>query len=422
MHPLYIIAKREFVQRVRQKSFWIMLLLGPFFLILIMVVPIGLTMQKETSSEMLYLDKTGKLDEYLYSEPEFNLIKANGQISDCLKKVKREGYSALIVIDEKNNKWQCKYYQTGISGPSLSLLKAILQRRIIEFELTDKQNISLPLIEFQNVSLSEFQKDEPNQTIGFIAGLFAAIIILVFINQYSHMVLRGVVEEKQNRISELILTSIKPVYFISGKILGIASVAFLQIFVWFALSGIVTMSVKKYFNIDRFSKQNIAKTLESAKDISQSLEMNSIINSIESINTWSLLLGFIFYFVFGYLLFSSLFAIVGIAVGSDTDAQQMAIPFTLPLSIPIILLQYIIDNQGSGLTLFLSLFPFTSPTTMLLRLPFGVPYWQFIASGCILILTLILSSYSASKIYKTGILMYGKKFSLKEVIHWARQA
>ena len=152
------------------------------------------------------------------------------------------------------------------------------------------------------------------------------------------------------------------------------------------------------------------------------MEMNSVLHSIASINGLEIFLGFIFYFVFGYLLFSTLFAIVGIAVGSDTDAQQMAIPFTLPLSIPVILLQYITENQDSGLTLFLTLFPFTSPTTMLLRMPFGVPNWQLIASGSILVLTLILTAYSAAKIYRTGVLMYGKKFSLREVLHWARQA
>lgn len=422
MHPLYIIAKREFLQRVRQKSFWIMLLLGPFFLILIMVVPIGLTMKKETSTEILYLDKSGELDEYLYSEQEFNLVKVNGQLTDCLKKAKKEGYAGLILLDKINNNWQCKYYQTGMTLQGFTLVKAIIKGRITEYELADKQNISLPSVDFQSASTMDFNNGEPDNTIGFIAGLFAAVLILVFINQYSHMVLRGVVEEKQNRISELILTSIKPLYFISGKIIGIACVAFLQIFVWFTLSGLVTISISNYFKIERFSDQNIAKTLENANDITQTMEMNSVLHSIASINGLEIFLGFIFYFVFGYLLFSTLFAIVGIAVGSDTDAQQMAIPFTLPLSIPVILLQYITENQDSGLTLFLTLFPFTSPTTMLLRMPFGVPNWQLIASGSILVLTLILSAYSAAKIYRTGILMYGKKFSLREVLHWARQA
>ncbi len=387
-----------------------------------MIVPIGLTMQKESSSEILYLDKTGELEGYLYPEKDFNLIKSIDPVNECANRIKEEGYAGLIIIQKIGTEWQCKYYQTGTSGKSHLLVKTIIANRITQYELADKQNIAFPVLNFQIAPISEIQKGKPDNTIGFVFGLFAAVLILVFINQYSHMVLRGVVEEKQNRISELILTSIKPLYFISGKIIGIASVAFLQILVWSLLSGTVTLAISNYFKLDRFSDQNLVKTLENTKDIQQSMEMNTIVNSIGSINGLEVFLGFIFFFLFGYLLFSSLFAIVGIAVGSDTDAQQMSIPFTLPLSIPVILLQYITENQNSGLTLFLTLFPLTSPTTMLLRMPFGVPYGQVLASGSILILTLVFAAYSAAKIYRTGILMYGKKFTLQEVWYWVRKA
>jgi len=422
MHPLYIIARREFLQRVRQKSFWVMLLLGPFFLLLVMVVPIGLAMEKESSSEILFLDESKELEDFLYSEPDLALVKVSGTVAENFKKAKKGGYAGLLWIGKESGEWQVRYYPSGLSGPQQELIREVVKRRITEYELTGKQNIDLPDVNFRVATIAEIDKSEPDNAVGFAIGLFAAVIILVFINQYSHMVLRGVVEEKQNRISELILTSIKPIYFISGKILGIASVAFLQIFIWCLLSGTITFGVQKYFKLERFSDNNLADTLKTAKDVSQTLEMNNLLNSISTIDAGMLFLGFIFYFVCGYLLYSVLFAIVGISAGSDTDAQQMAIPFTLPLSLPVILLQYITDNQDSSLTFFLSVFPFTSPTAMLLRLPHGVPTSELLISATVLVLTLVLAAFAAAKIYRIGIFMYGKKLNLSELVRAARNS
>ncbi len=399
-----------------------MLLLGPFFLIVIMVVPIGLAMEKENASEILYLDQSGEMEEYLYTEPGMALVKTNGTKEECFQAAKKGGFAGLLVINRDGSNWQTRFYPAGMSGQNPALLKAVIQRRITEYELEDRLNSTLPKLDFKVASLSEIAKGEPDSTMGFVAGLFAAVLVLVFINQYSHMVLRGIVEEKQNRISELILTSIKPIYFISGKIAGIASVAFLQILIWGVLSGCVTFSIQHYFKLDRFKDQNIAATLKQANDIPQTLEMNSMMNSISSINGWALFSGFLFYFVFGYLLYSAVFAIIGIAVGSDTDAQQMAIPFTMPLAIPVVLLQYISEHPDAGLTRFLTVFPLTSPTTMLLRLPLGVPLWEILLSGGTLLVTLFIAAFSAAKVYRIGIFMYGKKLSWAEVIRLAKQS
>ena len=399
-----------------------MLLMGPFFLMVIMIVPIGLAMEKENASEILCLDQSGELAEYLYTEPGMTLIKTAGTTEECFLAAKKGGYAGLLHINKDSASWQTRFYPAGMSGQNPALLKAIIQRRITEYELEDKQNVTLPEIEFKVASLTEITKNEPDGTMGFVAGLFAAVLVLVFINQYSHMVLRGIVEEKQNRISELILTSIKPIYFITGKIAGIASVAFLQIMIWAVLSGLVTFSVQSYFKLDRFKDQNIAETLKQASDVPQTLEMNSMLNSISSINGGALIAGFLFYFVFGYLLYSAVFAIIGIAVGSDTDAQQMAIPFTLPLAIPVVLLQYITEHPEAGFTRFLTIFPLTSPTTMLLRMPLGVPLWEGLLSGGILLFTLFIAAFSAAKVYRIGIFMYGKKLSWTEVIRLAKQS
>jgi len=419
MHPILVIAQREFLQRIRQKSFWILLLLGPVFFMFAMIVPIGLTMNKESANQVLYLDESGLLDSFLYSDLNITFVKTNGTLESC--KLKAKDYDGLLWIKKDNLGWQSNFYQQGTFGmKDPNLLKFILKQRIDEYELSSRSSIELPSLAFSTSTLTQSENGETTELIGFVIGLFGALLIIVFINQYSNMVLRGIVEEKQNRISELILTSIKPIYFITGKIVGIASVAFLQMFVWFTLAGFGSLSVQSWFQLERFSNAQITETLHSTHDISQSLEINAILNAFSSLDIGLLVLGFFYYFVFGYLLYSALFAIVGVSVGNEADAQQMAMPFTLPLAIPVMLLQFITENPDSNLVLFLTFFPFTSPTTMLLRMPMGVPVGELVLSMLTLFLTFIFAAYVASKVYRTGVLMYGKKISLKEIMRWSR--
>jgi ABC-2 type transport system permease protein len=418
MHPIIIIAQREFLQRIRQKSFWILMLLGPLFFALAMIVPIGLAINKEGAGEVLVLDQSELLSNYLYSDPNIQLVETDGSLADNLKLV--EKYDGLIQIRKDSLGWKTTFYQHGMLGQkSPETLRLLIKQRISEYEITSKTTLELPKMRFETASLS-LNKGEASETAGFIFGLFGAILIIVFINQYANMVLRGLVEEKQNRISELILTSIKPMYFITGKIVGIASVAFLQMFAWFSLAGIVSLVMKSYFKLERFSDTRLEETLRHTTDIKQSMEMNAMLNAISSVDLGFLFFSFLFYFIFGYLLFSALFAIVGVSVGNETDAQQMAMPFTLPLALPVILLQYITENNDNGLVQFLSIFPFTSPTTMLLRIPMGVPAVELIFSMLALIATFILAAYIASKVYRTGVLMYGKKLGWKEMWKWVK--
>ena len=418
MHPIIIIAQREFLQRIRQKSFWILMLLGPLFFALAMIVPIGLAINKEETNEVLVLDQSGLLSNHLYTDPSIQFVETTGSLEENLALA--EKYDGLIQIQKDSIGWKTTFFQHGMLGQkSPETLRLLLQQRISEYEITSKTTLELPKVRFATASLS-INKGEASETAGFVFGLFGAILIIVFINQYANMVLRGLVEEKQNRISELILTSIKPMYFITGKIVGIASVAFLQMFAWFSLAGILSLITKNWFKLERFSNAQLAETLRHTTDIKQSMEMNSLLNAISSVDLGFLFFSFLFYFIFGYLLFSALFAIVGVSVGNETDAQQMAMPFTLPLAIPVMLLQYITENKDSGLVQFLSIFPLTSPTTMLLRLPMGVPTIELIGSMLALIATFIFAAYIASKVYHTGVLMYGKKLSWKEMWKWVK--
>jgi ABC-2 type transport system permease protein len=203
-----------------------------------------------------------------------------------------------------------------------------------------------------------------------------------------------------------------------GKIVGIASVAFLQIAAWFCFSGIFSLTVYKWFRLERFNNEHIFQTIQQLPDSSQSFEIQTIMNDFSQINGHLFVGCFLFYFLVGYLLYSAIFATFGVAIGNDTDAQNITISFTLPLSLPVLLMQYISEHHNSAIVSFLSIFPFTSPTTMLLRLPFGVPWFELALSMLVLFASFVIAAYIGAKVYRTTILMYGKKPHLKEIIRW----
>jgi ABC-2 type transport system permease protein len=418
MHPTLVIAQREFLQRVQQKSFWIMLFLGPFLLLLALVVPIGMAMENESTAQVLYIDQTGLLDNYLYSTENVQFVKTTGSIGEA--RLKSEEYDGLLYIDKNASGWETKFYKTENANlKKTSILETIVKQRIDEYELLFRADTELPKVSFQSSSfdVEEFDKQDLNM-VAFVVGLFAAILMVIFINQYANMVLRGVVEEKQNRISEIILTSIKPFHFMMGKIVGIASVAFLQIGVWFSFSGILSLTVYKWFRLERFNNKHIFETIQQMPDSSQSFEINTMLNDFSQMNGLLIVACFLFYFLVGYLLYSAIFATLGVAIGNDTDAQNFTISITLPLSLPVLLLSYINDHHDSAFVTFLSIFPFTSPTTMLLRLPFGVPWFELAMSMVVLFASFVMAAYAGTKVYRTAILMYGKKPDFKEIMRW----
>lgn len=419
MHPTFIVAKREFLQRVRKRSFWLFLLLGPLFFLLILIVPIGLSMEKESKTQIGVVDKSGDLVPFLYSQKELTIIPLKGSLPEVIKEAKQLHCDGVVILEKKPTIWFCRYIRLGmLGGVGDAELEFLLRQRIQEYEM-NSQGMESPNVLLTSESMANNHNGETDMAIGFVAGLFMAMLILVFVNQYAQMVLRGVVEEKQNRISELILTSIKPTHFILGKVIGIASVAFLQMAIWFGVSSFISWSTYQYFQLDRFTNTHLATTLLQTADANQTMEINALLNALGTLNFGALLIGFLFYFIFGYLLFSALYAMIGIAVGSDSDAHQMAMPIALPLAIPLVALQSIVDNPHSEFAKFLSFFPLTAPTTMMIRLPFGVPTWEVLVSAGLLFISFLLFSFIAAKVYRMGVLLYGKKLSWSEMWKWA---
>ena len=258
----------------------------------------------------------------------------------------------------------------------------------------------------------------------YIIGLVLALVIYFAIFLFSNQVLRGVIEEKTNRIIEVIISSVKPFELMMGKIIGIALVGLTQFLLWIVLTiGIYFVASGLLIGPEVLSPSGTVMT----EEISQITEttggediMLEAVNMVQSINFGAILWSFLFYFVFGYLLYAALFAAIGGMVDNETDSNQFSTVVSLPLIIAIVCAPTMVNNPDSSLGLWLSMIPFTSPVSMMIRIPFGVPYWQIAVSLIILVLTFIMITWIAGKIYRTGILMYGKKTSLKEIWKWLR--
>ena len=263
-------------------------------------------------------------------------------------------------------------------------------------------------------SFSEFE---------FILGLFLALIIYFVIFIFGSQVMRGVIEEKTNRIIEVIVSSVKPFELMMGKIIGIALVGLTQFLLWgvltLAITGIAStfLPTQDVFSAGTVMTEQIAEATATADDSGMLTEVFEVINSI---NFKDIILCFLLYFIGGYFLYSAMFAAVGAAVDNETDTQQFVTPISLLLIIPMVSSSIIAAAPDSSFALWMSMIPFTSPVGMMLRIPFGVPIWQIAVSVVILYATFVLFTWFASKIYRTGILMYGKKVSWKEILKWIK--
>ena len=249
-------------------------------------------------------------------------------------------------------------------------------------------------------------------------GLTAGILIYVFILLFGIQVMRGVMEEKSSRILEVMLISVKPFELMMGKILGIGLTSLLQFGMWVGISSSISYAIKSYFKLEMYSNQNIGNTLKFVNDSSQAMDINRLMTALGQINLPYILVIFLVFFILAYLLYSAMFAAIGAAVDSETDTQQFVLPITIPLLVAFLLAQNIINNPDGTMAFWLSMVPFTSPIVMMLRLPFGVPVWQLIVSLSLLLGAFAAITYLSSKIFRIGILMYGKKVTLKELGKW----
>lgn len=412
MNKVWLIIKREYLVRVRKKSFIIMTFLGPILMAALLIVPTYLA-NKSVEKKYIAVEDDGLFSSQLKETELLNFTIIPEIEANFLKQdFSNTPYYAMLSIKKKeftlysNQQISLAVQKELVNQIDEILMLNNLKNSGIKEELITRSkvnvNIKTKIIDDNGMILDS--NPEISAGIGFISG----ILIYMFIFMYGTMVMRGVIEEKTNRIIEIIISSVKPFQLMLGKIIGVAIVGFTQFFLWILLTLI--LSVIAEFTL---FESNINEVVAN-----QSQVMIEIRNITSGINIDLIFTSFIFYFLGGYLLYSSLFAAVGAAVDSESDTQQFILPITIPLILSFILIQSIIDNPDGVLAFWMSIIPFTSPVIMMVRLPFGVETWELVLSICILISTFILSTLLASKIYRTGILMYGKKITFKEIYKW----
>lgn len=395
-----------------------MTILGPILMAAIIILPTYLAMQGHDERSIALYEENTSFYSSLKDSDDLNFVKIPFEEVRFLKEdIGNSPYYALLDIkdDEKFALYSNQQVSLSIKKEIEDKISTILQHQKlkeagIDLQILKESNTS---VEVETIIIGEEGETTGNAEVSFGIAFMCGILIYMFIFMYGTMVMRGVIEEKTSRIVEVIISSVKPFQLMMGKIMGVALVGLTQFLLWILLTLIITSFAEILF----FDASTIAvETGEINKQ--QSVIFSEMLKAVAGINIPQLLIAFLFYFLGGYLLYSALFAAVGAAVDAEADTQQFILPITIPLIASFILMQPIIDNPDGVLAYWASLIPFTSPIIMMVRLPFGVSNTELMLSMVLLIVGFLATTALAAKIYRTGILMYGKKASYNELWKW----
>ncbi|WP_046757363.1 ABC transporter permease [Kordia jejudonensis] len=437
MNHLPLIIKREYLTKVRNKSFIIMTFLSPLIMIGLGTLIFYLTQLNSSKERTIsILDETGKVAS-IFTNSEDSNTKYNILTGITLEEAKKlveakEEYGLLHIApqaDIKDISTHIKFFSED--SPSVTFISR-LERKLGK-KLTDEaflnNGVDIALVNDSKMDVTIMQESFTGERsskyvnyskLGF--GLAAGYLLFMFIIIYGNMIMRSVIEEKTNRIIEVIISSVKPVQLLMGKIIGTSLAGVTQFIMWVILGGIAIVVFSAIFGVDLMAAQ--AQVMEQQGTLQQASELSAevkIAEIFQSLPLGNLVVAFFIFFIGGYLLYSSLYAAIGAAVDNETDTQQFMMPIIMPLVLAVYVGGFTVleDPHGVVATVF-SYIPFTSPVVMLMRIPFGVPIWQQLLSVAILYITFTGTVWFASKIYRVGILMYGKKPSYKEIFKWLK--
>ena len=432
LHKIFLVTQREFITRVRKKSFIVMTLAAPLLIVLFYGLIFYFAINKDigASKKKIYVsDQSGnyigkiknsetleftfgyvaqeKEQQFLTDEDYYALLVIPNTSPDSLKKVSlytkdQAGLSTVLYI-EKQLENEVKNTLLKNNGIDASTLKTINQTSI---------NIS-------TIKVTEKGLENGNVGASTVLGYIGAIMIYMFIFMYGVQIMRGVIEEKSNRIVEVIISSIKPFELMMGKITGIALVGITQFTIWILLVSVFGSGVSGAIMSNMGIGADAQQAMAQGGQASANGEISEVMEALINFNFVYFIGMFLFYFIGGYLFYGALFAAIGSAVDNETDTQQFMLPITMPLIFALVIAQSAITSDPNGtLAFWLSVIPFTSPVVMMVRLPFDVPTWQVIVSMISLVIGFIFTTWMAGRIYRIGILMYGKKPSYKLIAKW----
>jgi len=435
MNHLQLIIKREYLNKIRNRSFIIMTFLSPLIMVGIFALVAFLSqLNNDKIHTISVLDESGFFENYFEDNENviFQMVSENS-LSEAKQSVENsENYGLLFIpktenIDDFSN--SIVFYSED--SPSLILMSSIeetIERKIniLKFQ---KEGIDVNKIDALRINVNtrlETFEGEKTSKLGsglkLVFGGFAGYLLFMFIIIYGNMIMRSVIEEKTSRIIEVIISSVKPIKLLLGKIIGTSLAGVSQFLVWVILLVVLSSAVSAIFGVDTSAMQvQQQEMLSQNPDLGSQEVLAEVLLEINNLPIANLIIMFILFFIGGFLLYSSLYAAIGAAVDTETDTQQ----FIFPILMPLILGMYVgfftvIENPHGTVSQVFSYIPFTSPIVMLMRIPFGVPLWQQILSLAILFVTFIATVWFAAKIYRIGILMYGKKASYKEIIKWLK--
>jgi ABC-2 type transport system permease protein len=415
MKKVRLIIQREFLTRVQKKSFIILSLLAPIIFALTMFIYVKLVsdMPAEVLNVMI-ADDTQWVGENIPSTDVFKFENIEPlPLEDLRKKYASSDEAIILYIEGEKDGYPVNfsvYSKKSINIDLQEYVKRVIastieNRKLKEYDIDNLDKILAEIrtpVNMRTIKWEENREDKETNTQMIMAiSYMLSFILYMFIFMFGSMVMRGVIEEKSSRIIEVMVSSVKPFQLMAGKIIGVALVAILQFLIWIVLTGVF------FFAFQEFSS--------GSKEMASGLTVQ-----FASVNIVEILVFFVLYFLGGYLLYASMFAAVGSAVESEADSQQLMMPITIPLIFAIMIMVQTFRYPDSSLSVWASMIPFTSPIIMVARIPFGVPLWQIILSLTILIATFVLMSYITAKIYRVGILMYGKKPSFKEIFKWLK--
>lgn len=435
MNKIWLIIQREYWVRVRKRSFIIMTLLSPLLFAALMVVPALIASSSLFKEEktIQVLDQSKIFKEKLKNTNKITFKYLEQDSLQARKNFENSKDYALLVIPSMDINNPVGFRMVGKKNISLdveSYLEDELERIIREDRMTAmgiKQEDLEKTKAKVRIATETQEGKESSSGIVYAVSFLAAILIYMSVLLYGVQVMRSVIEEKTNRIVEVMISSVKPIQLMLGKIIGVAGVGLTQFLLWIILTFAISSTVTALVGGDKMAKEQLEQVqkMKQNPDLQKKIEKTEMAATVDKVGAAlsnlniPLILGaFLFYFVGGYLLYSAMFAAVGSAGDNETEAQQFTLPVSLPLIIGFVLAQSIINEPNSGLAFWLSMIPFTSPIVMMVRVASGVPTWELLLSMALLAMGFLLVTWLAARIYRVGILMYGKKVNFKELAKW----
>lgn len=428
MGKLSLIVKREYKARVRNRSFIVMTFLSPLIAVGMIFLIVYLTQINQDGQRTIVVvdDSTLFYKDFESTQDIAYLDLSPMGLKKAKETVKKNDYFGLLYIPEnvKDNPSTVQFFGSEVPGfATLDAMEEQIEKKLTDERLIDR-GVDLDMIDeaktLVSINIVNFTGERTSKVSKWIKAGFgggAGYLLMMFIIIYGNMVMRSVIEEKTNRIIEVIISSVKPFKLMMGKIIGTTLAGITQFSIWIVLGSVLLFTLISTLGIDASSSE-VPMSNMAATDLDK---IELIVLDILGLPLLKLAFFFIIYFIGGYFLYSSIYAAIGAAVDSETDTQQFMLPLIMPLMLAIYVGFFaVIDNPQGVVAITFSYIPLTSPIVMLMRIPFGVVWWELLISVAILIGSFIFTVWFGSKIYRVGILMYGKKPSYKELIKWLK--